>query len=174
MQIRINAVIQDSIVDGPGLRLAVFAQGCIHACAGCHNPQTHDPNGGKLVDTAEIIRLLDSPLCAGLTLTGGEPFLQSAPCLKLALTAKESNKNVWIYTGYTYEGLIAMRDEDVLALMHCADVLVDGPFILSKRSLGLKYRGSHNQRVIDMQKTRAQNALALWEDAYSFEITSAC
>lgn len=103
MLIRIAGITQDSIVDGPGLRLAVFVQGCPHNCHGCHNPETHDFAGGRLIDTDEIIAMMDgNPLLSGITLTGGEPFCQPDACIELAKAARERGLSVWIYTGYTY------------------------------------------------------------------------
>ncbi len=146
---RIAGTVQDSIVDGPGFRFTVFTQGCPHGCPGCHNPQTHDPAGGKERTTEEIIReMLDNPLTDGLTLSGGEPFCQPEDCAVLAAAARKAGLNVWAYTGYTYEELL--RKPEVMPLLELVDVLVDGPFVLEKRSLACKWRGSTNQRLIDV------------------------
>lgn len=160
---RIAGLTQDSIVDGPGFRFTVFVQGCAHHCEGCHNPQTHDPRGGRDMTTEEIIREMRSnPLTDGLTLSGGEPFDQPGDCLTLALAAKESGLNVWSYSGYLFEQLLA--DEKKSQLLKELDVLVDGPFILSQRSLALAWRGSRNQRVIDVQKSLAAGEVILVPD----------
>ena len=160
---RIAGLTQDSIVDGPGFRFTVFVQGCTHHCEGCHNPQTHDPAGGREMTTDEIIREMRSnPLTDGLTLSGGEPFDQSEDCLTLALAAKESGLNVWSYSGYLFEQLLA--DEKKSQLLKELDVLVDGPFVLSQRSLALAWRGSRNQRVIDVPKSLAAGELVLVPD----------
>ena len=155
---RIADTIQDSIVDGPGLRFVVFTQGCPHHCPGCHNPGTHDPAGGKevTVDALEAM-LASNPLTDGLTLTGGEPFLQAEACADLARRTHARGLNVWCYTGYTYEQLctLAQQQPEVQALLDEIDVLIDGPFLLEQRSLTLKWRGSRNQRVIDMAASRA-------------------
>ena len=104
MNIRIAGTVGDSIVDGPGLRLTVFTQGCPHCCPGCHNPETHDPAGGHDADTGEILAALArNPLASGVTLSGGEPFCQPAACLDIARGAHALGKNVWTYTGYTLE-----------------------------------------------------------------------
>ena len=117
MDIRINGIVNDSIVDGPGLRLAVFVQGCSHRCPGCHNPQTHDPQGGAVRDTGEVIRLMDAnPLLDGITLSGGEPFEQAAACLALARAARERGLSVWAYSGYTLE---ALQQGGTRTLMSC-------------------------------------------------------
>ena len=160
---RIAGLTQDSIVDGPGFRFTVFVQGCAHHCEGCHNPQTHDSAGGKEMTTDEIIREMRSnPLTDGLTLSGGEPFDQSEDCLTLVRAARESGLNVWSYSGYLFEQLLA--DEKKSQLLKELDVLVDGPFILSQRSLALAWRGSRNQRVIDVPKSLAAGEVILVPD----------
>ena len=154
MRIRIAGVTNDSIVDGPGFRLAVFTQGCPHHCPGCHNPETHDSQGGHDADTAEIIAVMQkNPLLAGVTLTGGEPMMQPQACLELARAAHAAGKNVWCYTGFTFETLLKEADPQRLALLRETDVLVDGPFLLAQRSLDVRFRGSRNQRLIDVQKS---------------------
>ena len=166
MKIRLFGLVQDSIVDGPGLRMAVFVQGCSHHCPGCHNPASHDPAAGYEADTADILqKIASNPLCSGLTLSGGEPFEQPGPCLELARGARALGKNVWAYSGYTLEQLRKMENRDVEALLSAIDVLVDGPFLLSRRSLDLKFRGSDNQRLIDMQKT-GPGRIVLWQDPW--------
>ncbi|MDR0841094.1 MAG: anaerobic ribonucleoside-triphosphate reductase activating protein [Christensenellaceae bacterium] len=166
MQIRLSGVVYDSIVDGPGLRAAIFTQGCPHACPGCHNPLTHDPAGGYLEDTDSILAALDkNPLARGITLTGGEPFEQPAACLALARGAHALGKDVWAFSGYTLERLRAKNDPDTAALLEELDVLVDGPFILKERSLDLDFRGSKNQRVLDMRKTGG-GVPVLWQDPW--------
>lgn len=154
MKIRISSVVNDSIVDGKGIRLAVFTQGCIHNCQGCHNPQTHDLNGGEEVDVKKIIELIkENPLLDGITLTGGEPFLQAEQSAKIAEAAHSLGLNVWTYTGFTYEEIMASHNDDFIGLLKETDVLIDGKFILSERSLELKFKGSKNQRIIDVKKT---------------------
>lgn len=151
MIIRIAGTVNDSIVDGPGMRFTVFTQGCPHHCPGCHNPQTHDFAGGREVDTDEIVRMLRrNPLLDGITLSGGEPFCQSDACLELSKAAHALKLNVWAYTGYTYEELTAGKPE-WQELLQEVDVLVDGRFELAKRSLECRFRGSSNQRLIDVQ-----------------------
>ena len=165
MEIRIAGIVNDSIVDGPGFRLAVFTQGCPHDCPGCHNPATHPFDGGRLESTDKIVETMaDNPLLDGITLTGGEPFQQPAACAELARRAHQKGLNVWSYSGYTYEKLreLAQRDEGVNALLSEIDVLVDGPFLLKERSLELLYCGSKNQRIIDMKKTRETGEAVLW------------
>ena len=161
MDIRIAGFENDSIVDGPGFRLAVFTQGCPHHCPGCHNPETHDFAAGTVVDTEKIIaQMLDNPLLDGLTLSGGEPFCQPGPCTVLAKAAHEANLNVWAYSGFTFEQL--QTKPEVQELLREVDVLVDGRFELSLRTLDLRFRGSKNQRLIDLPRTRATGECVLW------------
>jgi len=153
---RIAGIMDDSIVDGPGLRLTVFTQGCTHNCPGCHNPESHDPMGGKEMSVAEIIEMIDdNPLLDGVTLSGGDPFCQPADSALIAAAAKERGLNVWTYSGWTFEQLVKMGENDpaVLDLLRNTDVLVDGPFILAQRSLEVKWRGSRNQRLIDVARS---------------------
>lgn len=164
MNIRIAGTVNDSIVDGPGLRFSIFTQGCPHHCPGCHNPETHDPNGGHDAQTEEIIEKMGkNPLLSGITLSGGDPMVQPIPCLELARAAHEKQLNVWLYTGYTWEQLWNFGNEDQIALLKETDVLVDGPFILAQRSLELDYRGSRNQRLIDVKKSLENDQVVLWQ-----------
>ena len=153
MEIRIAGTISESIVDGPGFRYTIFVQGCPHHCEGCHNPQTHDFNGGKIVTTDELFNeCLDDPLNKGVTFSGGEPFCQPEPLFELGTRFKERGLNLWSYSGWTFEELLekAKHEEYVGKLLSILDVLVDGRFILSRRSLALQFRGSDNQRIIDV------------------------
>lgn len=164
MQIRLAGLVPESIVDGPGYRFAVFVQGCPHACPGCHNPKTHDFDGGYMADTDEIIaKLGTNPLVRGVTLTGGEPMMQAEALCEVARAAKEKGLSVWCYTGFTLEALLAVQDAACMSLLRYIDVLVDGPYIARERSLELLYCGSSNQRLIDMQKTIASGAICLFE-----------
>lgn len=155
-QIRVAGIVEDSIVDGPGLRLTIFAQGCEHHCPGCHNPQTHDPKGGDLRDLADIKSLIaNNPLCSGVTLSGGEPLLQAEACAELAEFSQGLDKNVWLYSGYTWENLLEMgkKNPSIEKLLQNTDVLVDGPYLEKERSLRLLFRGSFNQRIIDVKSS---------------------
>lgn len=164
MEIRIFGTVEDSIVDGPGIRFAVFTQGCPHHCPGCHNPESHPFDGGQVTDTQEIIaQMTANPLLDGLTLSGGDPMCQPEPCLELAQAARSAGMNVWCYTGYTWEALLRENDPARMALLQVVDVLVDGPFILSQRSLELKFCGSRNQRLIDVRKSLTAGELVLWQ-----------
>lgn len=161
---RIAGTVQDSIVDGPGFRFTVFTQGCSHHCPGCHNPQTHDPSGGTEHTVEELLeRMRSNPLTDGLTLSGGEPFEQPEDCLLLARGAHESGLNVWSYTGYLFEFLRDQGTEAQKALLRELDVLVDGPFLLEQRTLSLPWRGSRNQRVIDVPKSLENGDVVLFQ-----------
>ena len=169
MRISLSGVTGDSIVDGPGLPLTIFTQGCLHHCPGCHNPQTHDPEGGSWADTEDILAAAaENPLLDGITLSGGDPFLQPVPCLALAEGAHKIGLNVWTYTGYTWEALLEENDAEKLALLKETDVLVDGPFLLAERSLELRFCGSRNQRLIDVKKSLAEDKVVLWEEPSYF------
>lgn len=164
MEIRIAGIVEDSIVDGRGIRMAVFVQGCPHHCPGCHNPQTHDFAGGTLDDTDRIFEAFrENPLYRGITFSGGEPFCQPKPLKTLADRVHGIKKDVTVYTGWTYEALCAMHDPDVDALLSVCDVLVDGPFIEAQRDPELLFRGSANQRLIDMNRTRERGEVTLLE-----------
>lgn len=164
MQIKIAGIVPDSIVDGRGIRLTVFVQGCPHHCPGCHNPQTHDFEGGTWDDTDHIFEeFMENPMLRGITFSGGEPFCQPAPLKALADRVHAAGRDVTIYTGWTLEALQAMHNPEVDALLGVCDVLVDGPFIEAQKNLDLLFRGSENQRLIDMRKTRESGRIVLLE-----------
>ena len=170
MKISLSGVTGDSIVDGPGIRLTIFTQGCPHNCPGCHNPQTHDPNGGSWGDTEDILAAAaENPLLDGITLSGGDPFMQPVPCLELAKGALKIGLNVWTYTGYTWEALWQENAPEKIALLKESDVVIDGPFLLAERSLELKFKGSRNQRTIDVKKSLEAGEVVLWEEPNYFE-----
>ena len=151
---RIAGLVQDSIVDGRGMRFVVFTQGCPHHCEGCHNPETHDPTGGQEMTVDAVIKeMLSNPMTDGVTLSGGEPFMQPEDCTEIAKAAHKAGLNVWAYTGYTFEKLLETENEAVRELLNEIDVLIDGPFILKERSLSIPWRGSKNQRLLDMKKS---------------------
>lgn len=159
MEIRLAGLVNDSIVDGPGFRLTVFTQGCPHDCPGCHNPETHDFGGGKMYDVDKVIKTFrENILLDGVTFSGGDPFCQSDKCAVIARAAKESGLNVWAYSGWTYEELLenSKTDTSIMDFLSYVDVLVDGPFILAQRTLELRFRGSKNQRLIDVPASLAK------------------
>ena len=136
------------------MRLAVFVQGCPHNCPGCHNPETHDPRGGRDITVLEIVRIYDdNPLLSGVTLSGGEPFEQAAALVPLARAIRERGGNVISYSGYTYEQLLkrAKADPTITDLLRISDWLIDGPFVQALRDLTLLFRGSSNQRILKLE-----------------------
>ena len=152
--LRVAGVVENSFTDGPGVRFALFVQGCPHHWPGCHNPQTHDFAGGSETTVGALLAALDEdPLVSGLTLSGGEPFCQAAACAELARAAHARGKDVWTWSGWTYEQLReqAEREPEVAELLRQTDVLVDGPFIEAQRDLDLEWRGSANQRVLELK-----------------------
>ena len=161
MKIRLAASLQpDSIVDGEGIRTVIWTQGCSHHCKGCHNPETWSFDSGYLVDVDSVIEEIDSLTGQdGITLSGGDPFYQVDACTLIAKHCKNKKLNVWCYTGFVYEDLI--KDTKMLELLKYIDVLVDGPFVLNKRSLDLYFKGSSNQRIIDVPNSLKENKIVL-------------
>ena len=153
MKLRIAGTVNDSIVDGPGIRFTIFTQGCPHNCEGCHNPQTHSFEGGEIVDTDDLLeKIKGNPLLDGVTFSGGEPFCQAEALAELGKKVKELGMNVITYTGYTFEKLWSERDKEHWGeLLEVTDNLIDGPFVLAKKDWEIKFRGSSNQRYIDCQ-----------------------
>ena len=164
MTVSLAGIVPESIVDGRGIRYAVFVQGCPHHCPGCHNPQTHPFSGGTPRTVEEIFtEFQQDPLLKGITFSGGEPFCQPAPLAELARLVHSMGKDVTTYTGYTYEQLLEKHEPEIDALLAETDVLIDGPFIEGQKDLELLFRGSANQRLIDMKETRAQGRVVLIE-----------
>jgi len=156
MLIRLAGLVPESFVDGPGIRFAVFTQGCPHNCEGCHNPETHDPDGGRLADTDRIYeKIKQYPLVKGVTFSGGDPFCQPEPLYDLAVKLKADGYHVMSYTGWTFEQLMkkSEKEEFVGKLLGQLDLLVDGRFVLAERTLELPFRGSRNQRIIDVPES---------------------
>lgn len=152
-RLRVNGIVEESIVDGPGLRFVIFTQGCLHGCKGCHNPDTHSLEGGYLVDIQTLMQqFTENPLLAGITLSGGEPFLQAEALSALAAEVRALGKNVLVYTGYVYEELLRKRaaDSHIDRLLELTDILIDGPYVEELRNLDLSYRGSSNQRILNL------------------------
>lgn len=163
MKIRLAAPLQtDSVVDGDGIRTVIWTQGCPHNCKGCHNPITHSFDGGYIEDTDNIIKQLNNLRYQdGITLSGGDPFMQPEACLEIAKYAKKIGMSIWCYTGFTFEQLKLSKNKYTLELLKYIDILVDGKFILEEKSLDLKYRGSKNQRIIDVKKSLYNNEIVL-------------
>lgn len=160
-KIRLASPLQfDSIVDGPGIRCVLWTQGCVHACPGCHNPQTHDRQAGTLTDIDEIINdMKASKLQSGITLSGGEPFLQSVELIPICEAAKQLGWNIWAFTGFKIEEL--MKKEETLSLLNYLDVLVDGKFVEAEKDYRLKFKGSKNQRIIDVPASLSTSQVVL-------------
>lgn len=157
MNIRIAGTVNDSIVDGPGLRYTIFVQGCPHNCPGCHNPQTHDFNSGTLADINDVCRwAISNPLLSGVTFSGGEPLCQAEGLYRLGLMIKEkTDYDIITFTGYTFEYLLKNADKDnfYMELLSITDYLIDGRFEEDKKSYLLQFRGSSNQRILDCRQS---------------------
>ena len=166
----IHSVESMGLVDGPGVRAVVFLQGCPLRCRYCHNPDTQEGSGTVVTAEELTARLLRfRPYFkrgGGVTFSGGEPFCQAEALVPVAEAVKAMHKHLMIYTGYLYEQLLKMEESGVQRLLELADVLVDGPFLLAERNLTLQYRGSENQRVIDLAKTRATGEIILYKSEY--------
>ncbi len=163
--LRIAGIIRESIVDGPGIRFAVFGQGCPHNCQGCHNPDSHDFEGGYDCAIDKILEEIDkNPLLKGVTFSGGEPFCQAEEFAELGEKIRERGLSVVTFTGYTYEELLDLSNESINRLLEVTDLLIDGRYEADKRDLTLKFRGSSNQRIIDMKKTRETGSMVLAEE----------
>ncbi len=157
---RIAGFVEESIVDGPGFRIVIFFQGCAHHCYGCHNPETWDFEGGKEVSFDLIKKIIDdNPYADGITLSGGDPLYQIDASTEIAEYAKSKGLDVILYTGFLFEEVLEMTkaNQRLKDLLNNVDTLIDGPFILEQRHLSLKFRGSSNQRIIDVKKSLMQN-----------------
>lgn len=142
-------IIDDTMVDGPGFRTSIYSAGCPNACPGCHNPQTWDINHGKWMETEEIMHRIEADPFADVTFSGGDPMFQAEGFAELAEAIKaRTKKNIWCYTGYLYENLLTNPQQ--LRLLKSIDVLVDGPFKQALKDEDLLFRGSRNQRLIDV------------------------
>lgn len=167
--IRLSGIAYESLVNGPGIRRVFFSQGCRHNCKGCFNPDTHDFNGGEEKDIEELIKdTLSNPMIKGVTFSGGDPFERAEEFSYMAKRFKENNLNIWSYTGYTFEEILKNMEKrkGFKDLLNNIDVLVDGRFIEEEMTEGLKYRGSKNQRIIDVQKSLKENKVVTIEDKY--------
>ena len=154
--LELSGIVSDSIVDGPGIRTTVFAQGCPHHCPGCHNPETWDYGCGTLVPVEAVLEIVQSnPLCRGVTFSGGEPFTQAEKFAELAMLLKEKGYEVASYSGFTFEELLEGSEAQKL-LLGSIDILIDGPFLQEQKSLEISFRGSRNQRILDVRKSLAE------------------
>lgn len=154
--IHIAGVVKESIVDGPGIRYVIFTQGCPHHCEGCHNPQTHDYQGGQCVKISKILEdIQKDPLLKGVTISGGEPFMQAKQVAHLIQRLDRSKYDVMVYTGYQYESLVKSANEKngYMELLKSSDILMDGKFDMKLKCDTIPYRGSSNQRAIDLKQS---------------------
>ncbi len=164
-KLKISGVVNDSIVDGPGLRLTIFTQGCPHHCEGCHNPQTHPFKGGKSYPLRKFKKdILSSPLLYGVTFSGGDPFSQAKALIPYAKFVKEQGLELACYTGFLFEQLASGSVPYGKELLSFVDILIDGKFVLSQKSLNLRFKGSKNQRTIDVQTSLKENKPILSTD----------
>lgn len=151
-KISILKIVESTTVDGPGLRTSIYCAGCPNACQGCHNPQSWDINSGEMMEVEDILEAIKDEDMCDVTFSGGDPMFQAEGFAELASRIKsETQKSIWCYTGFTYEAIL--RDERKLQLLKKVDVLVDGPYIESERDTELLFRGSRNQRIIDVKKS---------------------
>ena len=161
-KLRVLHVVEGTSVDGPGLRTSIYLAGCSHHCPGCHNPESWDMNGGEertLDELMDIIAYNEAPV----TFSGGDPLAQAQPlALLINRIKKELDYNVWCYTGYTWQQVT--QQPQLMAVVRQLDVLVDSPFLMAERDTKLRFRGSRNQRLIDVQATRSQGHIVEWND----------
>ena len=158
--VRLAGIAYESLVNGPGIRRVFFSQGCNHKCKGCFNPETHDFLGGEEKNINELIEdVYKNPMIKGITFSGGDPFERAEEFAYMAKAFKEKNLNIWSYTGYTFEYIINNLEDRIgwKELINNLDVLVDGRFEEDKAVDGLKFRGSTNQRIIDVKKSLREN-----------------
>ena len=165
-EIRMAGIIYESLSNGPGIRRVFFLQGCRHNCKGCFNPETHDFNGGILKDMDELIEdTLKNPMITGVTFSGGDPMFQPKECAVLANYAKSIGLDVWCYTGFTFEELLDMakKNKDIIDFLNNIDILVDGKFMIELKSYDVIFRGSTNQRIIDVKESLKSSSIVLAE-----------
>lgn len=164
MEIRILDIVNDTTVDGPGFRTSIYCAGCRHACQGCHNPESWNFNGGNPMSVDELMQVIVADPFANVTYSGGDPMFLAEGFLELTRRIKsETDKSIWCFTGFTWERLHAEGTAQMIELAESVDVLVDGPFVQELRDEDLLFRGSSNQRLIDVQKTLQSGQIVLWE-----------
>jgi anaerobic ribonucleoside-triphosphate reductase activating protein len=163
--IRVLDIIEDTMVDGPGFRTSIYCAGCRHKCPGCHNPQSWAFDQGHEMSVEDIMKIIEADPYANVTFSGGDPMFQAAGFAELAGEIhKRTNKDIWCYTGFTFESLITQEQRELLEQL---DVLVDGPFIEKLKNPDLLYRGSSNQRLIDVKESLKQGKVVLYHDPMS-------
>ncbi len=156
--VNVAGIDEDAIADGPGLRFVLFVQGCARNCPGCHNPQTHAFGAGTDMHVSELFqRIVSNPLLTGVTFSGGDPMYQAAPLAELAERLRaHGGYDITVFTGDTFEGLLRRGTPDQLRLLKAADILIDGPFIREQRDRLLRFRGSANQRILDVRRSLSE------------------
>ena len=167
MKLRLAGITRESVVDGPGIRVVIYAQGCPHDCPGCQNPKTHDPGGGQLFDTRQVIQMIRRvPIAQGVTFSGGEPFLQAEAFAELGYKLKSYGLDIITYTGYLWDDLVNSSEAGWRDLLSLTTLLIDGPFLEEEQDLSLAFRGSRNQRIIDVGKSLLSNEPVVVSDIY--------
>ncbi len=162
-ELRVLDILQDTTVDGPGFRTSIYLAGCTHHCPGCHNPDSWDAARGHAMTVDELMQTIVADPFANVTLSGGDPLMQASGCAELCRRIKsETDKTIWCYTGYTWEALQRDSRPEMRDILHCIDVLVDGPFVQSLRDTDLLFRGSSNQRLIDVQASLSAGDVVEW------------
>ena len=162
MSIRVIDIVEDTTVDGPGFRTSIYCAGCTHHCADCHNPQSWAKDAGHEMSVSELLDVVEADPFANVTFSGGDPMQQAEGFAELATAIKaRTKKTIWCYTGYTYEMLLRMPAQR--RLLDKLDVLVDGPYVAAQRKSGLQFRGSANQRIIDVPRSLRSGRVELWE-----------
>lgn len=167
MKLRLAGITRESVVDGPGIRVVIYAQGCPHDCPGCQNPKTHDPTGGQLFDAKQVVRMIRRvPLAQGVTFSGGEPFAQAEAFAELGHMLESYGLDIITYTGYVWEDLANSSEAGWRDLLSLTSLLIDGPFHEDDRDLSLAFRGSGNQRIIDVRQSLRRNEPVVVSDIY--------
>ncbi len=171
LKVRLAGIVNESVTDGPGLRITLFFQGCLHHCTGCHNPHTWPMQAGTQYSISDLIaQLPDHPLIKGITLSGGDPFYQPQTAAALAREFHQRGKDVWTYTGFLWEDLRSKGDPAMLDLLSESDVLVDGLYVQDLRDVKLKFRGSSNQRLIDVRRSLLSCQLVEWKSLFDNQV----
>lgn len=164
--IRLAGIAENSLVNGPGLRKVFFSQGCTHHCRNCFNPTTWSFEGGEVLNVDDLMKKVEfETFLDGVTFSGGDPFQQPKPFAYFAKLLKKKHINLWIYTGYTWEQLEKLQkiNPDVKVMIENCDVIVDGPFVQDLADERIEFRGSSNQRIIDVPQTLAKKRIVLWK-----------
>lgn len=172
-KISILNIVHDTTVDGTGFRTAIYAAGCIHKCLECHNPHSWDKNNGTLYSIDSLLEIVKEDEFANVTFSGGDPLMQIEGFTKLARLIKvETGKNIWCYTGFLYESIL--QSKKLSSILPFIDVLVDGKYIAALRDEDLQFRGSSNQRIIDVQKSLSMNTEVILKDDYHIQMSDIC